>query len=167
MGLAGVACALGYCRRAAQLFGAAEALGETLGLHRLAADEMDREQRVAAARAAVGGEAFQAAWAEGRAMAFEQVVEIAMAPTEPIPSRVTSEGRKPRPPEHVLTAREREVAVQIAHGQTNREISAVLMIAEKTAEAHVQHILDKLGFHSRSQIAAWAVEHGLHTVSRD
>jgi predicted ATPase/DNA-binding CsgD family transcriptional regulator/class 3 adenylate cyclase len=167
VGIAGVACALGYCGRAARLFGAAEALGETLGLHRLAADEMDRERRVAAARAALGDEAFQAAWAEGRTMPLEQAIEIAMAQTEPVASKVTREERTPRQPEQALTAREREVAAQIAHGQTNREIGALLMIAEKTAEAHVQHILDKLGFHSRSQIAAWAVEHGLHTVSRD
>jgi predicted ATPase/class 3 adenylate cyclase/DNA-binding CsgD family transcriptional regulator len=167
VGLAGVACGLGYCRRAAQLFAAAEALRETLGLHRLAADERDREQRVAAARAALGDEAFPAAWTEGRAMALERAIEIAMAPREPAPSRATREGRTAGKPEALLTAREREVAAQIARGHTNREISALLMVAEKTAEAHVQHILDKLGFHSRSQIAAWAVEHGLHTVSRD
>ncbi len=167
VGLAGVACALGYCRRAAQLFGAAEALRDTLGLRRVAADERDREQRVSAARAALGNEAFSVAWAEGRAMTLEQAVEIAIAPTESAAAKTIPEGRKVGKPTDLLTAREREVAVLIANGQTNRDISALLMIAEKTAEAHVQHILDKLGFRSRSQIASWAVEHGLRTVSRD
>ena len=64
-----------------------------------------------------------------------------------------------------LTPREREVAVLIAQGLTNREIGAALVIAEKTADAHVQHILNKLGFHSRAQIAAWAVERGLARAS--
>jgi len=167
LGLAGVACALGYCRRAAQLFGAAEALRDTLGLRRLAADERDRKHRVAAARAALGDEAFLAAWAEGRAMTLELAVEIAIAPTESAPAKATREGRKARKPTDLLTAREREVAALIASGQSNRDIGALLMIAEKTAEAHVQHILDKLGFRSRSQIASWAVEHGLRTASRD
>jgi predicted ATPase/DNA-binding CsgD family transcriptional regulator/class 3 adenylate cyclase len=167
LGLAGVACAQGYCRRAAQLFGAAEALRDTLGLRRLVADERDREQRVAAARAALGDEAFLAAWAEGRAMTLEQATEIAITPTESAPAKATSEGRKAGKPTDRLTAREREVAALIAGGQSNRDISALLMIAERTAEAHVEHILDKLGFRSRSQIASWAVEHGLRTASRD
>ncbi len=39
------------------------------------------------------------------------------------------------------------------------------MIAERTAEGHVKNILNKLGFNSRAHIAAWAVEHGLYTVT--
>ena len=35
------------------------------------------------------------------------------------------------------------------------------MITERTAEAHVTHVLGKLGLRSRAQIAVWAVEHGL------
>lgn len=60
-----------------------------------------------------------------------------------------------------LTAREREVAAHIARGRTNRAIADELVVSERTVEAHVANILLKLGFASRSQIAAWAVEHGL------
>lgn len=35
------------------------------------------------------------------------------------------------------------------------------LISERTADTHVQHILNKLGFNSRTQIAAWAVQQGL------
>jgi DNA-binding NarL/FixJ family response regulator len=35
------------------------------------------------------------------------------------------------------------------------------VIAERTAEAHVTHLLGKLGLRSRAQVAIWAVEHGL------
>ncbi|MCW2631868.1 MAG: transcriptional regulator, LuxR family, partial [Pseudonocardia sp.] len=42
-------------------------------------------------------------------------------------------------------------------GLTNRQIAARLVISERTAETHVQHILTKLGFTTRSQIAAWSV----------
>jgi DNA-binding CsgD family transcriptional regulator len=54
-----------------------------------------------------------------------------------------------------LTAREFEVARLIARGQTNAEIAAELAIAPKTASAHVEHILAKLGVTRRTEIAAW------------
>src|SRR5688572_1014654 len=60
-----------------------------------------------------------------------------------------------------LTPRERDVAALVARGLTNRQIAAALVISERTAMKHVEHILDKLGFHSRVQVAAWAVERGL------
>jgi YVTN family beta-propeller protein len=56
-----------------------------------------------------------------------------------------------------LTRREREVASLVAEGLTNREIAKKLFISERTAEYHVEQIRNKLGFHSRSQIAAWTV----------
>ncbi len=55
-----------------------------------------------------------------------------------------------------LTRREREVAGLLAHGLTNREIAERLFIAERTAEHHVEQIRNKLGFHTRSQVAVWA-----------
>ncbi len=54
-----------------------------------------------------------------------------------------------------LTPREREVADLVARGLTNREIAAALVLSERTAQNHVQHILTKLGFATRSQIASW------------
>ena len=60
-----------------------------------------------------------------------------------------------------LSSREREVAALVAQGRSNREIAASLVVSERTAEAHVSNILGKLGFTTRAQIAAWAVEKGL------
>jgi ATP/maltotriose-dependent transcriptional regulator MalT len=57
-----------------------------------------------------------------------------------------------------LTARELEVARLIAGGATNAGIAEALVIAPKTAAAHVSHILTKLGFSSRTQVAAWFAE---------
>jgi DNA-binding CsgD family transcriptional regulator/sugar lactone lactonase YvrE len=54
-----------------------------------------------------------------------------------------------------LTRREREVAILVGQGLTNREIAARLFISERTAESHVEQIRGKLGFHSRVQIATW------------
>jgi len=56
----------------------------------------------------------------------------------------------------VLSPREDEVAKLVAKGLTNRQISERLFISERTAQNHVQHILTKLGFGTRSQIAVWS-----------
>jgi len=55
----------------------------------------------------------------------------------------------------VLTRRERQVAAEIAKGLSNKEIAARLLIAPRTAESHVERIIQKLGFSRRAQIAAW------------
>jgi DNA-binding CsgD family transcriptional regulator/tetratricopeptide (TPR) repeat protein len=60
-----------------------------------------------------------------------------------------------------LTRREREVAKLVADGMSNRVIAETLFIGERTVESHVSNILNRLGFNSRAQIAAWAVEAGL------
>ncbi len=54
-----------------------------------------------------------------------------------------------------LSSRELEVAALVAEGRTNREIASLLFVSERTAQTHVQHILTKLGFSNRSQIASW------------
>jgi adenylate cyclase len=57
-----------------------------------------------------------------------------------------------------LTEREQEVAALIAQGLTNRRIAEELVVTERTAASHVEHILNKLGFSSRTQIGVWAAE---------
>ena len=60
-----------------------------------------------------------------------------------------------------LTEREREVAALIARGKTSREIGDLLVVTSRTVEKHIENILSKLGFTSRTQIAVWASEKGL------
>jgi DNA-binding CsgD family transcriptional regulator len=60
-----------------------------------------------------------------------------------------------------LTAREREIAVRIARGQSSREIADALVISTRTVETHIGNILSKLGYTARTQIAAWAAQKGL------
>ncbi len=67
-------------------------------------------------------------------------------------------------PGRALTRREREVADLVSQGLTNRELSTRLVIAERTAENHVQHILSKLGLSNRSQLAVWAATKDDHPV---
>jgi DNA-binding CsgD family transcriptional regulator len=62
-----------------------------------------------------------------------------------------------------LTGREREVAALLARGLSNRAIADQLVVGERTVETYVSSILNKLGYTSRAQIAAWAVDRGLAT----
>jgi DNA-binding NarL/FixJ family response regulator len=64
-----------------------------------------------------------------------------------------------------LTRREREVATLVARGASNRQIAGDLVIAERTAERHLENILAKLGLQSRTQVALWVVEHEIATAS--
>ena len=80
-----------------------------------------------------------------------------IAPSAPIPSEPAT-GKVDSCP---LTERQREVAVLIARGCTNQQIAAKLVITSGTAANHVRHILQKLGFQCRAQIAAWAVQQEL------
>jgi DNA-binding NarL/FixJ family response regulator len=89
-------------------------------------------------------------------MTMEEAARIVLA-AEPTPA----DTRPPRATVAGLTAREQEVAVLVARGLSNREIAEQLVFGERTAEAHVGHCLAKLGLASRTQLAAWAVRHGL------
>jgi predicted ATPase/DNA-binding CsgD family transcriptional regulator len=63
-----------------------------------------------------------------------------------------------------LTPREREIAELIAAGLSNREIAKRLVITEGTVEVHVKHILSKLNFKSRAQVAGWLVRTDEHRL---
>jgi DNA-binding NarL/FixJ family response regulator len=66
-----------------------------------------------------------------------------------------------------LTPREREVAILVGRGYSNRRIAQALVIAEKTAEVHARNVREKLELESRAQIAAWAAKHGMLTSDQD
>jgi DNA-binding CsgD family transcriptional regulator len=84
------------------------------------------------------------------------------APLATATSASATSGSRARRGSARLTPREREVAALLTRGLTNRQIAADLVITVATAERHVTNVLNKLGFHSRAQIAAWAAEQGLH-----
>jgi DNA-binding CsgD family transcriptional regulator len=78
--------------------------------------------------------------------------ELGMKPLAAIAERLLA-GLRARP--SPLSARERQVAELVAQGLSNKEIGTRLFVSERTAENHIRSILDKLGFDSRAQIAAW------------
>lgn len=106
-------------------------------------------------------EEFASVWAGGAAISVEDAIERALAVLHNLSVRpVVSERQKAEGP---LSHREAEIARLVAQGLSNREIGKHLFISERTVASHIEHILNKLGFRSRAQIAAWAVSRGLQT----
>jgi predicted ATPase/DNA-binding CsgD family transcriptional regulator/Tfp pilus assembly protein PilF len=99
-------------------------------------------------QAALEGERHTRLFMEGRALDRARAVALGLGWQQQ--KDKTRGGDSP-----VLSRRELEVAELVAKGMSDREIAAELVVAQRTAESHVQHILTKLGFKSRSQIATW------------
>ena len=159
-GLACVAEALGEDSRTARLIGMAEALRVATGYPRDPDRDADLQPRLAAARSRLGTEWWEAAFAEGQAMGFEEAVRYALAEEErAAPTLLTPEQSSAGAQPSSLTRREREVALMVAKGLTNRRVAQELVISEHTVENHVAHILKKLKLHSRAQIASRLTHH--------
>jgi non-specific serine/threonine protein kinase len=151
-GFVGLAAKTGRPRLALRLAGAADAyrVANEFSQPGPIAEIVDRW--LAPARAKAGTAA--ARWlAEGRRLSPEQAVALVLA-NEP-------DDAAPPGPCPTLTRRETEVAALVARGLTNRDIAAQLFLSVRTVEVHVDHILTKLGFRTRTQLAAWAYEAGL------
>ena len=139
-------------RRAVVLLGAADTIwtdigapissyGHLVGFH----DRCLRQTR-----AALGDEAFAEAFRQGQVATDDDAIAYALEETG-WPARATPTAKTP----DLLTRRERQVADLVARGLSNKDIALTLVISQRTAESHVDHILTKLGFTSRAQIAAW------------
>ena len=57
-----------------------------------------------------------------------------------------------------LTRREKEVAMLVARGLTNRQIASELVLSERTVDHHVSNILKKLKLSSQARVASWLAE---------
>jgi non-specific serine/threonine protein kinase len=95
-------------------------------------------------------------------LSVEQAVSYALdAPRPTAPSPPVAAPERDRLDSGPLSRREREVAVRVAHGLTNRLIADDLVLSERTVDSHVSNILRKLDMTHRAQIAAWVAERGL------
>jgi predicted ATPase/DNA-binding CsgD family transcriptional regulator len=111
-----------------------------------------RLQRFLDAAQPLGEHAVARLWAEGLATAPAAAVRLALGQRPEDASQTAAADLRAGG----LTPREREVVSLLADGASNRAIAAKLFISPATAARHVANILAKLGFTSRSQIAAWA-----------
>ena len=153
-GLGIVAGARGETGRAARLLGASEALISTIGLRGhtyYQLFDLSLYGRVKDdVRAKLGEAAFEAAWAEGRAMSFEQAIEYALEePTAPQDDAAPAA-------QAGLTKRELEVLRLVAGGMSNQQIATTLVLSEHTVHRHIANVLAKLGVSSRAAAVAQA-----------
>ena len=143
--------------RAARLLGAANAHWRSIGGSILSAGPLvRRDETAAAARGALGEAAFDAEVRRGGELTTDEAIAYALGGEPAAPERQAEHGDKgPR-----LTRREEQVAALLAEGLSNRQIAQRLVLSQRTVESHVENILTKLGFTSRTQVAAWHVHRG-------
>jgi DNA-binding CsgD family transcriptional regulator len=144
--------------RAARLLGGSQAVWRTSGAKVDETNAYSVFDKLAedAVRQALGDEQFERAFVEGASYSFDQAVALALGEDEAA-EVVAATPRRGAP--GGLTKREREIAGLLAEGLSNKEIAARLVISQRTAETHVDHILGKLGMTSRAQVASWVAEH--------
>ncbi|MFJ1709535.1 ATP-binding protein [Kitasatospora sp. NPDC088346] len=141
----------GHGEEAAELLGAAESVWHQVGTmlpgvgqllsHRTACEALLKQ--------ALGDARFASRLRAGAALTTEQAVARALGEPPARPDRQAQDAAS------VLTSRELTVARLLSQGLTDKQIAAHLVISPRTAQGHVQRILAKLGFASRTQIAAW------------
>ncbi len=137
----------GEHRRAARLMGANRELWVPIGqpMFGFVTYLRAHENYTATLRGALGDAQFEAERTAGSHLSPDATVDYALG----TPRQTRTAASSP------LTRREEQVARLVAEGLTNREIAEHLVISPRTAEAHVENILTKLGYTSRAQIAAY------------
>jgi non-specific serine/threonine protein kinase len=150
--LAGLAAKGGRPRAALRLAGAAAAYEEVNQTYRPQKIRAFLDAWLAPVHTTVGTAAAKL-FGEGRRLAPGQAIALGLDDKP--------EDRWRGGPSASLTRREREIAALVATGLTNREIAGQLYLSVRTVEVHVDHILSKLGFRTRTQLAAWIHEEGL------
>ena len=136
---------------AVQIAAATARLRAELGVVAWPHDRRVRRQVLSSARRFLGHDDFSRAWTSGTDLGDAEldtlVRELSATP-------VRSAISQPSPTE--LTAREREVVRLLARGLSTAEVAAELVISPETVRTHLDHIMVKIGVHSRAQLVAWA-----------
>lgn len=148
--LGGLAIDSGSFAEGARLLAAAAALHERMGQQCWIAGEVEPDRTRAAAEL---GEDFPRVTAEGRQLDGPAAVAYAR--------RARGERRRPSFGWDSLTPTELEVVQLAAAGLTNPAIGERLFISRGTVKTHLLHVFAKLGVHTRAELAAAAIRHGL------
>jgi non-specific serine/threonine protein kinase len=154
-GLVSAACAGGNDIRALRL---AAGAGRLSGERLIRSDqwpERQAEESLLHARHRLGNGRSETAWKEGWAMSQDRLLDYALGDSD---TETAGHGGP-------LSRRENEVAGLVAAGMTNRQIGERLFISSRTVDGHVERIRNRLGVRSRTEVATWAVEHGLSSGS--
>jgi non-specific serine/threonine protein kinase len=160
-GLGILAVTGGQAELGVRLLAAVDELTKTL--HRVIALERDQiEQALAVARRDLGGSAFAAAWAAGKALPLEALIALS-AEVTPATAPPFTPGAEAEPSDLPggLSPRELEVLRLVATGLTDAEVGERLFISPRTVSRHLQTIYRKLDVTSRTAASAFAYDQGL------
>ena len=143
--------------RAAMLVGSAEHVRNATGLEVPDAQRQQHERSIALSVEGLGQRPFDMSYERGFTMTTDDAVGFAVE--DRLPSPAVAAAVRPKS-ETSLTKRELEIARLIAQEMTSRDIAARLFISERTVEAHVTNMLNKLGLNSRIELARWLASVG-------
>jgi DNA-binding CsgD family transcriptional regulator len=167
-GLAGVSADRGHLQHSARMFGATASLRESIGAAVSPGELRLFTASRARVQAALGDVAFASAVDEGRLLAPEDAVALALQEpamaAEPLPDRAPSpvlRSSSPHDNAAGLTPREIEVLRLVAQGLTDAEVADRLVVSPRTVNSHLHSIYGKLGVSSRSAATRYAIEHQL------
>jgi predicted ATPase/DNA-binding CsgD family transcriptional regulator len=145
--LAGLAAAQGSPVECARLAGAAQAMRDEMGyVLRWPYESELRETDLTAARAAIGNDRFETAFADGRTLDEDAAVAYAQ--------RARGERKRPTSGWDSLTPTEETVVRLVASGLTNKQVGRELLMGAETVKTHLSHVYDKLGVRSRAALAS-------------
>jgi DNA-binding CsgD family transcriptional regulator len=152
-----VAAAEGALQEAGRLQGAARAVWNAMGIEVGYGPAVQAETETAVRYVTKGlGEArCEQLLAEQAGISIDDALALALR------GRSAGTGEPPAAPADALdplSTRESEVADLIAGGKSNKAIAEALIVSPRTVDGHVERILAKLGFQSRTQVAAWVSE---------
>ena len=147
-----------------RLAAAAEQLRTALGAAPLPSEQARVGRNLRFAKRRVGEPAYAELWMDAQGESLDailvearQLLDRLVAPVPQIAAPALGDA---------LSEREAEVAALVTRGLSNRQIAGELVISLKTTEAHVHHVLNKLGLSNRVQIATWGLRHGVIVDNR-
>jgi predicted ATPase/class 3 adenylate cyclase/DNA-binding CsgD family transcriptional regulator len=134
---------------AARLLGGVEAFRNERHLFRFPALERTMDATIAETRAALGDDAFDAAFAEGASLDIDQLCEFAL--------RQRADHAKATSGWHALTPTEAKVADLVVAGNTNAQVAKQLIMSPETVKTHLSRVYAKVGVANRQQLTSAAL----------
>jgi DNA-binding CsgD family transcriptional regulator/tetratricopeptide (TPR) repeat protein len=149
--------AVGQPENAVRLAAASAGMRTTLGIVPWPREQRRIQVWLPGARHRLGEREYEAAWSSGETLSVDEAVALARVGLDR-PSAT------PGPNGSRFTPREADVAALLARGFSTTEIAVELVISAATVRVHLDHIMAKLGLHSRTQVAVWVREHAAAMV---
>jgi predicted ATPase/class 3 adenylate cyclase/DNA-binding CsgD family transcriptional regulator len=158
---------LGDWDRAGVLHGSLQAFQDRTGIPWDEFDARYRQDSLAQARARLGDEQLERAYAQGTALSLDKALDLALsreaepAPAVAVPAARLAPAGSPAGP---LSARERQIMALLAGGASNAKIAETLFVTPNTVRTHLDRIRDKTGARNRAELTRYAMRAGIEPV---